>query len=134
MDKEVALSVQIAAAMILMSALIGIVIYTVQIGNEVKGASMEQAAQLEASLKTYSIDQLIYTNTVLPAAAAHAFIEKNYNIITEYECNICGSITPCLLRHLTGKVSMQVSKIVDSQYRITIHKENCPWDTSGCNE
>ena len=134
LEREVSIAMHLAAGIISMSALLGIVIYTVQIGNDVKGYAIEQANQIEYDLKTYSLDQLVDKNTILPAAAAYALVEKNYSVISEYKCEICNSTEVCLNNHLTGKVSLEINKASEETYKVTIHKENCNWDTGVCTD
>lgn len=138
MEREISISVTIGVSLIAMAALLWIVIFTVQIGNEVKNSAIESGVDLQAALKTGQIESMSVENIVLPAAAAYQFLEINYRVIDSSVCMICGKTYGagqagrCFLDHLTGKVSLQIIKLGSEKYQVIIHKPDCNWELGSC--
>ena len=139
MEREVAESVNIAVAMVAIAALLGIIAFTVFLGNEVKTGSVENAIEIADSVASSYFNDIAGKDTVLPSAAAYAILNKYRNVLASSECKIpsgaeYNTAEECLSRHLTGKVSLQVIKISEGQFRVIVHSIDCPWYTGTCNE
>jgi mannose/fructose/N-acetylgalactosamine-specific phosphotransferase system component IIC len=138
MEREVSTVTGLAVTMIAISALLWIVISTVQVGNVVRVNAVESGVSLQTAIKTGQVESMTVENVVIPAAAAYHLFETNYRVIESSQCKICdktydaGQAGKCLLEHLTGKVSLQVIKIGDERYEVIIHKPDCTWESGNC--
>ena len=133
MEREVSAAILIAVALVLMSALIGLVMYTVVIGNEVRADAFESAVNLQESISSGYYDDMVGKNNIIPASAAYSLLLKGENIVTKVTNKITGevdepgSIGNSILAHLRGKVSLEVTRTDSELYEITVHEEDCKW-------
>lgn len=169
MEREISVTVEIAVALIAISALLGIVFFTVFMGNDMSNSVSMEASNLITIAEAGSIDELVGNNNIMPASGAYSLIRSRSSLIAEYRCsvghkigycpdgkngfgddyekdlvNLSAGTSPCILKHLTGKISLQVEFLNTGWYRLTVHYMNCNWasgvidedgisDTCNCN-
>ncbi len=140
MDREISTATNIAVAVIAMAALLSIVMFTVYVGNQVKNDAIEQAVAIQESISSGVFESLLYKDSEMPTAAAYGLLQIGIDVLTESNCKVCGKtlgpgkVGSCLQSHLTGRVSLEVIKVSDGQYKVVIHDEDCTWATTVCNE
>jgi hypothetical protein len=141
-EREVSITIEIAVALIAVSALLAIVFFTVFMGNDMSNSVSLEASNLITVAEAGSIDELVGNNNIMPASGAYSLIRSRSGLIADYNCNIGHTVSksnlsmgdsPCILKHLTGKISLQVDFLDTGWYKLTVHYMNCTWSTSGCN-
>lgn len=131
MEREVSIVVEIAVTLTAISALIGIIWFTVFMGNDLANNVSIEASELSSSIEIGTLHDLKDTETEMPASAAYSLLRTYSNYIPEFVCN-CNSCTkkgitqdlvnvaPCILEHLKGRVNVKVEYTDESWYKVTI--------------
>lgn len=136
MEREVSLVIEIGVALIAISAVIGIIWFTVFLGRDVAADATEEASSILVANQVGVLEDLKDKENVMPASAAYSILRTYSNYIPESYCNYNVSspivrdlvTTPsCLLEHLIGKVSLEVTDSNLGGYRVVIHHMNCDW-------
>lgn len=142
MEKEVSHTIEIAVTLIVMSIVIGIILFTVTIGGGLRAESHEFATETKSTVEYAGLEELVSAEeTVMPASTAYSLIRRYSNSISEYYCFRCNQVNYftgyegytnlhttdniCLATHLKGKVSLKVSKNGEGQYCVYVHSINC---------
>lgn len=155
MDKEVSMVVELGVVLIAIAAVIGIIWFTVFMGEGIANDAASEASLISSSTEMGVMEDLKNKDNVMPTSAAYSILRTYSNIIPEYYCNyksvakecdhskkvLLGS-QPCLVNHLEGMVSMEVLDCVSGGYTVIIHHQKCDWfnksytkngNCSGCN-
>lgn len=143
LEKEVSYALEIGVTLAVLSVLLTIVFLTVSIGNEVKIEAYDNGTRIVGVLEEGNISSLIGTENEMPTAAAYSLLRANGKVVHELICydkkhtgsKLVTDLTtssPCLINHMTGRVSLEVEYVNDSWYRVTVHNENCPWYYGDC--
>lgn len=142
MEREISITIEIAVTLIALSALLGIVFFTVFMGKDMSNSVSLEASDMITVAEEGGIEELTSQNTILPAAAAYSLIRTKNSVIGDYNCNIghtvrnvvlSGGESPCILKHLTGKVSLEMDLLDTGWYKVTVHYVNCTWSSGTCN-
>lgn len=143
MEREISSTLEIAVTMIALSVLIFIIWFTVFLGKDVANNASHTASDLVATSEAGQLQEMTNYNNIMPASAAYSILRTNVDIIGDYNCYLHGTpvenmelnnnVSPCILKHLTGKVSMGVEYVETGWYRIEIHHMNCEWFDGTCN-
>lgn len=156
MDKEVSMAVELGVILVAISAVIGIIWFTVFMGQGIANDASTEATLIASSTEIGVLEDLKNKENVMPASAAYSILRTYSNIIPEYYCNNpecyhednpTGKINlvknqPSLVNHLEGMVSMEVLDCVSGGYTVIIHHQKCDWfnksytkgnKCSGCN-
>lgn len=124
MEKEISTSVHISVALILISAVCGIVIYTIIVGNQMKQEAIDKATDMQVGVSTSQLSSLAGTTKIIPKAAAFAIIVQEEQGIRKLTYNTIESdpFDPAreLAKSLDGKVEITVSKVEKGYYDIII--------------
>lgn len=143
MEKEVSYALEVGVTLAVLSVLLMIVFLTVSIGNEVKIDAYEVGSSIVSELKEGNMYTLIGLENNMPTAAAYSLLRANSGVISEVVCynnkhtgsKLVTNLTvesPCLLEHMSGRVSLEVSIVNSSWYKVIVHRENCPWYYTTC--
>lgn len=89
MDREISSATWLAVSLIAVSAFIGMVIWTIQVGNVTKRQAIEFGADMTSSLETGETLGLIDTCTDMSMAAIYNILVRNYNNITQLDLYRC---------------------------------------------
>lgn len=133
MEREISLSVEIAVALIAISALIGILWVTVFMGQDMANDMSLTASDVLVSMEEGKLHELTQTHNVMPTAAVYSLLRTNGNSIGEVKCRLANATCPekgskmCVLKHLEGRVSLQVELLDLGWYKLTIHEADCEW-------
>ena len=142
MEREISITVEIAVALIAVSALLGIVFFTVFMGNDISNSVSMEASNLITIAEAGSLDELVGNNSIMPASAAYSLLRSRGSLIADYNChighdvlniNLSDNESPCILKHLTGKISLETEFLNTGWYKVTLHYMNCTWSTGSCN-
>lgn len=134
-------ALEIGVTLAVLSVLITIVFLTVNIGHGVRADSYEEAVRISSDLEDGNLFSLIGKENNMPTAAAYSLLRANGRLIPEFVCNITDKCKDskdltqdsiCLRNHMRGRVSLEVEMVNDSWYKVTVHKENCPWYYTSC--
>lgn len=140
MEREISIAIELGVTLMALSVVILLVWFTVFIGNGMSNDMGEEASHIIGVVETGSLRDLCDVNTVLPTSAVYSLALNYSSYIPEYHCNKCNkdidlnNVTPCLLQHMTGKVSLEVNPSIMGGYSFKVHHMNCNWFNSGiCN-
>jgi len=142
-EKEVSYAIEIGVTLAILSVVLTIVFLTLSIGNDVKIGAYEEGARIVTDLHEGNLASLVGYENKMPTAAAYSLLRANSRVIPELVCysdRHTGSklvsdltvSTPCLLNHMTDRVNLEVELINESWYKVTVHKEDCPWYYTSC--
>jgi hypothetical protein len=134
LEREVAEGVAISVAIMALAALMGIIFFTVYLGNGVKesagGALMnirdEISINFVRALESGELDN------EMPAVTAYNIIKTYDKAIIEVASGLDNTISnpmtaePSLGNKLTGRVQLEVHE-VNGAFVVFIHNENCNW-------
>lgn len=139
MHREVSMAIEMATALIAISALIGIIWFTVFMGKGIANDASVEASEVMSRSQVACLESLCSTTSKavpeqMPIAAVYNILRTYGKYISEFECNCknCKAKKPedkwpskiCVLNHLdTGVVECVVSKI-DAGYKIVISDVN----------
>lgn len=134
MDREISMAVEIGVVLIAISAVIGILWFTVFMGQGIANDAAAEATVVASSTETGVMEDLKNKDNIMPASAAYNILRTYSNLVPEYYCNYCNSgkknllsEQPCLVNHLTGMVSMEVLDSTSGGYTVIIHHQKCDW-------
>lgn len=141
MEKEVSHAVEIGVTLVIMAAVIGIIFFTVFMGDSVKNDAFTFAVDTKTTVESAAIEDLYKAEqTDMPTATAYNILRRYSNSISAFYCTYCVSkgealhdeITNlsisdnnCLARHLQGKVKLCVYRNGEGQYCVFVHDVNC---------
>lgn len=130
MEKEISLGMQLGVVLIVISAVLFIVVYTVYLGNEVKADAFEVGHRMLIEVDEGYLSDMVGQDNHIPMATAYNLMRTYSRRIGNVSCQICGKNNqnmvyekPCLINHrggLSGKVYLEVSKPYESEYHIVI--------------
>lgn len=141
MHREVSMAIEMATALIAISALIGIIWFTVFMGKGIANDASVEASKIMSRSQVACLESLCSTTSdavpeQMPIAAVYNILRTYGKYIPEFECycdncnkksviqKISEGKPPCVLNHLnTGVVECVVSKI-DTGYKVVI------WDVN----
>lgn len=141
MHREVSMAMEMATALIAISALIGIIWFTVFMGKGVANDASVEVSEIMSRSQVACLESLCSTTSdavpeQMPIAAVYNILRTYGKYIPEFECdcdkcsqksdiqNIAEGNPPCVLKHLnTGVVECIVSKI-DTGYKVVIKDVN----------
>ncbi len=148
MDREISLSVEIAVVLIALAAFIGILWVVVDMGQDMANDASYTASDVLVSVEEGKLSELVHTHNVMPAAAVYSLLRTNGDSIPDdgVVCKIHKSKCVakyhnndtsrpnkmCILKHLDGRVSLEVELLDFGWYRLTIHEPDCSWFFTGC--
>lgn len=127
MEKEVSMVIEIAVALIAISIVIGIISFTVFMGQDMSNEVAVESSKIVSAMEVGELDEMCHQNSIMPTAGAYSIYKTHKNIIPDYYCHICKTDVFCLLNHLSGKVSVQITKSEKGWYSMDIHKADCVW-------
>lgn len=146
MDREISLSVEISVALIALAAFIGILWVVVDMGQDMANDASYTASDVLVAVEEGKLSELVHTHNVMPAAAVYSLLRTNGDSIPD-DGVVCKIPTSkciakkddagnpnkmCILKHLEGRVSLQVELLDYGWYRLTIHEADCSWFFTGC--
>lgn len=127
MEKEVSMTIEIAVALIAISIVIGIISFTVFMGQDMSNEVAVESSKIVSAMEVGELDEMCHQNSIMPTAGAYSIYKTHKNIIPDYYCHICKTDVFCLLNHLSGKVSVQITKSEKGWYSMDIHEVDCVW-------
>ena len=138
MEREVSIVTEIGVSLIALSAVIGIIWFTVFMGNTIGNEVSVEASEIVANMEVGALNDLCDVNTVLPTSAVYSILrtygsyipDSNSTTDSEFRCNIGSTVDTnisCVLTHMTGKVSLEVHRTDEGWYSAEIHHVNCNW-------
>lgn len=127
MDREISTAIEISVALIAISIVIGIISFTVFMGQDMSNDVAVESSKIISSLEVGELDEMCYQNNLMPTAGAYSIYKTHNAVIPEYYCHICNTDEFCLLSHLSGKVSVQITKSEKGWYSMEIHENDCNW-------
>ena len=142
MEREVSMAVEIAVALISISAFIAVLWFTVFVGEGIANDTSVEASGMITTIQEGRLSDLTNKNTVLPVSAVYSILRSNEDSIYRVDCGLCKEYTLpeeqrnryCMLKHLTGKCSLEVSFDEDGGwYNIKMHKQTCDWLDGSCS-
>ena len=75
-------------------------------------------------LDDYLVRKIINT---FDSNSSHIYLKYDGNVV------LSGGESPCILKHLTGKVSLEMDLLDTGWYKVTVHYVNCTWSSGTCN-
>jgi hypothetical protein len=134
LEREVAEGVSIAIALAAVAALLGIVFFTVFLGNGVKEGAGGALTDIRDEISVNFVKALESgeLDNEMPAATAYNIIKTYDKAIIGVGSGLDGSVSnpmieePTLGNHLTGRVQLEVHD-VDGAFIVFIHNEDCNW-------
>ena len=143
MEREISTAVEISVALIAISALLFIVWFTVFLGKDVANDASVVASDIVAVSEVGQLKEMCEYENIMPASAAYSILRTNSEIIGSYICKLHATVqpsvplyaerSPCILKHLTGKVNMRVQFTNEGWFAVEIHHMNCNWYEGTCN-
>lgn len=141
MEREVSIVTEIGVTLIALSAVIGIIWFTVFMGNLMGNEVSVEASEIVSNMEVGALNDLCDTNTILPTSAVYSILRTYGSYIPEFKCNLhnppkvldLNTDAPCVLQHMTGKISLEVYKTDEGWYCAEIHHVNCNWYNGICN-
>ena len=127
MDREVSTVIEISVALIAISIVIGIISFTVFMGQDMSNDVAVESSKIVSAMEVGELEEMCHQNNVMPTAGAYSIYKTHKNVIPNYYCHICKSDKFCLLNHMDGKVSVQITKSEKGWYIMDIHKVDCNW-------
>lgn len=135
MEREVSIAVEIAVALISVSALIAIIWFTVFMGKDMANDMTIEASELTGEVTVAALNDMCDKDNVMPASAVYSILRTYGNYIPECKCYICENnetqnlveTQPCILNHLTGKVNLRVKVTDNGWYSVEIHHMDCEY-------
>lgn len=138
MDREISIVTEIGVTLIALSAVIGIIWFTVFMGNMMGNEVSVEASEIVSNMEVGALNDLCDTNTILPTSAVYSVLRTYGSYIPEsdsisdsaFKCNIGSTVDTnisCVLSHMTGKISLEVHKTDEGWYSAEIHHVNCNW-------
>lgn len=127
MDREVSTVIEISVALIAISIVIGIVSFTVFMGQDMSNDVAVESSKIISTVEVGELEEMCHQNNIMPTAGAYSVYKTHKSVIPDYYCNICGKDSFCLLDHLNGKVSVQIMKSEKGWYIMRIHEVDCNW-------
>ena len=136
MEREVSSVMQIAVALLGVSALISIIFVTVFLGRGIQEDAGGALIDIKNDISLAYIEDLQrgIVDTEMPSATAHNIFQTYETIIAEISCGHNGEVRhlqtkgSCLQTNLKGRVELEFHK-VDSTYIAFVHHEDCTWQT-----
>ena len=89
MEREISSATWMAVSLLALSAFIGIVIWTVSVGNTTKRQAIEFGSELAYTMESGEMANLVSSCTDMSMAAAYNILTRNYNNITEIDIYRC---------------------------------------------
>ena len=89
MEREISSATWMAVSLMALAAFIGIVMWTVSVGNNSKRQAMEFGSELAYSMESGELQALTNTCTDMSMAAAYNILTRNYINIAEIEIYRC---------------------------------------------
>lgn len=140
MDEGLNKSLWLAISVVAAAALISIIIFTVSIGNQVKYESMSLFGSIHNAIADGYIKDIALGELDMEMPAATA-----YSILTTYSGTITTSVnartgrivdlqvSPTdLMDGLGGRVQLEFGKVINGNFYVIIHDEDCMWETGFC--
>lgn len=130
MEREVSIVVEIGVALIALSAFIGILWFTVFMGQDMSNNISIEATEMYAVMQDGQLRDLTNGDNILPTSAVYSLLRSCSNVIGKVECHISDdckddTLGKCLLTHLNGKVNLEVILDDDGTYTLILHKADC---------
>lgn len=142
MDREVSALVSIGTMLMLTSAVIGIIYYTVHIGMGVKADVYENTSGVVIKMGRGQLQGMVGQENHIPSAAAYRVLREygGYIPYMLYKGGKNGEDveqdltveTPIVINKMRGKVGVEVVEEED-WYRVIIHRSECTWYYGTCN-
>lgn len=140
MDNGVSKSIWFAIALVSVSALLSIIMYTVFLGNQVKSESMVIFSGLHSSISEGFVRDMEVgeTNLEMPAATAYSILTSYSGIITESVNATTGRIINLqseptdIMTSLGGRVQLEFQKSISGSYFAIVHHKDCMWSRGYC--
>lgn len=135
MEREISVAVEIAVALIAVSALIGIIWFTVFMGKDMANSVTVEASELSGEVTVAALNDMCDKDNVMPTSAVYSILRTYGNYIPQCKCGVCENqevqnlleSPPCILNHLTGKVNLGVKVTDNGWYSVEIHDMNCEY-------
>lgn len=89
MEREISSATWMAVSLMALAAFIGIVMWTVSVGNSTKRQAMDFGSELAYSMESGEIQALTNTCTDMSMAAAYNILTRNYINISEIQIYRC---------------------------------------------
>ena len=139
MEKEVSSIVDLMVGLIAVSAVLGIVTFTVLIGRDVMSDVISTASSIDSMVSMGFIEDLAKgeVDNEMPTATAFNVLTTYDNAIGVTGCGVCGEerelITQrtCLSDHMSNRVQLEVLGS-DGKYISLIHEGDCNWFVGAC--
>lgn len=139
MEKEVSSMVDLMVGLIAVSAVLGMVTFTVLLGRNIMSDVIGTASNIDGMISVGFIEDLAKgeIDNEMPTATAFNVLTTYDNAIGVTGCGVCGAerelITQrtCLSDHMTGRVQLEVLGY-DGKYISLIHKGDCNWYVGAC--
>lgn len=143
MDREVSSSVHLGVSLAALAGLLGIVFFTVFMGNQVKEDAGRSLSDIRDQATVNYIRDIASgaTDNEMPTASAYNILKTYSDVIQEVACGHDGAVSnlmteePCLGDNLTGRVQLELQPINGgSTYVAFIHDEDCNWQAGDCTD
>lgn len=127
-------------------ALVGVVLFFLlfmgyQISNDASLAASDMLGEAKVGL----LEDMREEEHVIPTAALYNIVRTYDAFIPEYVCkcsvhaghhvgpyDLSAGMTPCVLLHMTGRVSVEVGLAATTGYSVTVHDPGCTWFSGVC--
>ena len=143
MEREISTAIEISVALIALSALLFIVWFTVFLGKDIANDASVVASDVVVVTETGQLQEMCEQENIMPASAAYSILRTNSAMVGSYVCNLhavpngpvslSAERSPCILKHLTGKVSLKVKYAEEGWFSVEVHHMNCNWYNGTCN-
>jgi hypothetical protein len=135
MEREISSSVSLAVSMSALAALLGIVFFTVMIGNGVKEDLGTSLNKVQQDISVNYIKDLANReiDNEMPASTAYNILTMYNNVVIESACGRTGVVTnlmtqePCLKGNLVGRVSLELVPVNGGAYIAFVHDGSSNW-------
>lgn len=138
MEKEISLSLQIGVTLMVLSAVISLVAFTIHLGNDFKTETYQTGSRILTDLDEGYLPDMVGDDNNIPMATAYNLMRTYGRRITSLDCRVpeCNHVgepqnlvydTPCLINHsggLSGRVNLEVSNPYEGEYHIIVHPIN----------
>lgn len=146
MNEEVRESLHLGVSMHLMAAVVGLAFFLLFVGRSVASDASVYASDLVGDVQVGVMEDLLQDECVMPAAGLYNLLRTYDSTVSEYYClcevhggtrvgpyDLSLGMTPCILLHMTGKVSVQVEMADSWGYKVTVHDPDCDWFNTACS-
>lgn len=131
MEKEVSSAVSLAVTLIALASVLGLVVYTVHMGQDLKVDVYDKGNRIEQDIGVGYLQDLTVSEKKMPMAAAYSLFRQYGKYIPEMTCGVCGKTTdltvktPCFTNHLggmQGQVYVKTTETTPGVYKVEVRR------------